>query len=58
MTKTIYANIIKVETKNLVSGDKETRLILSVVGADIEGAILLAGLPIEARVKLEVDLDK
>ena len=51
-----YANVKQVSVKNLVSLDKEVKIVLSIVGADIDQAILLSALPIETQVKIEAEL--
>lgn len=48
-----YAIIKQISTKNLVSGDKETRIVLSVVGADTIEATKLADLEPDKLVKVE-----
>jgi len=47
------ANIKQITSKNLVSGDQEIRIILSVVGEDTLKAIGLAELKPDEQVKVE-----
>jgi hypothetical protein len=46
------ANVVQVSAKTLASGDKETRITLSVVGPAIIEANRLADLPPEAMVRV------
>ncbi len=47
------ANIKQITSKNLVSGDQEIRIILSVVGEDTLKAIGLAELKPDEQVRVE-----
>ena len=50
------ANVKQVNVKNLASMDKEVRVVLSVVGKDIDQAILLSNLSIEKQVEVKAEL--
>ena len=49
------ANVKRVETKTLVSGDKEVKLDLRIVGADVLKANRLADLPVDRQVKITAE---
>lgn len=51
------ANIKEIKIRTLVSGDKEVRLSLSIVGQDINEANKLAYLPVDKQVKIEANWD-
>lgn len=53
---TLYASIKKITTKTLVSGDKECRIELSIVGADLIEANKLNDLPADKQVIITAEI--
>jgi len=52
-----WASIKEVKVKTLATGDKETRIVLSIVGADCALANLMTDVPPEKQIKVVYEKD-